>query len=350
MNLIKSFFLISLFSIALISEDPIDAMQPLKDFNGPVKAVFSRPGSIKATLPDGSQIFLDPSIQWNFDDGILAPMKPRSTVQTTAAAAIATQVVAQMPTPKIPAIQATPTTATYEILDIQETPKLKIGGQPPKIQCTDTTVEYDSEALRVLKSDVFSAELLKVAPRWNGRQYAWKGNIIKLPIDSKGFAFMLTLASKTDEQIFNFIDSLDDQTFRLISFYTQLLKERRISDLLKYKILKNTKLRQLAELADSNIKAFIAGKYGMDWNNTLQRQETLFNKYIDSNKNENYRYVSSENVKIDSIHALLVLIDFYQETLKKPLPLDTDHLKNLFYSQPSDIQQKLLNTNLITLA
>jgi hypothetical protein len=365
MNLIKSISaIVLLISIAGI----MSAMQPVQEFNGPIKALFSSPTSIIATLPDDRQISLDPSIQWDVTNGILTRVKPLPTVQTTATAVIATQVIAQTPKPKTPAkasslgaeilelfdglgIPETPTTPASKVPSNQKTPTPKVGDQPPKIQCTDTTIEYDSKAFSMLQSYVFTNELLKVEPHWNGSQYAWRDNaIIKLPIDSKGLAFMLSLASKTDAQIFNFIDSLDDQTFRLVSFYTQLLKEERIANLLKYKMLKNPKLQQLAELTDDRIKGFIAGKYGRDWNNALQRQETLFNKYIDSNRNENYQYDSSKDVKIDSVYALLVLIDFYQETLKKPLSLDTGHLKNLFYAQSADTQQILLNKNLVILS
>lgn len=91
-----------LFTITLLISlaGTMGAMQPVKEFNGPVKSVFSSRSSIVATLPDGSQISLDPSIQWNVVDGVLSRM---STV-----AAVADRITSPVAAPKAPAIQPAP--------------------------------------------------------------------------------------------------------------------------------------------------------------------------------------------------------------------------------------------------
>ncbi len=218
---------------------------------------------------------------------------------------------------------------------------LPLCAKPIKVQCTDRIIEYeDQELLNVLKSNAVMIEFGKRSPE----------EALKLPIDSKGFAFMMVLAAKTDARLFTFIDALDEQTFRLVSFYAQLLQEKRISNLLKYKMIKNPQLQKLAEMPDEVMKEFIAHKY-LNWNG---RYDTLANKYL--NKELNNSGISSnyfglyDSSTADSRRAFFVLIDFYQETLKKPLPLNTAHLKDIFNAQPTDIQQTLLNKNLITLS
>jgi hypothetical protein len=99
-----------LFTIALLVSmtGTMGAMQLVKEYNGPIKAIFSSPGSIIATLPNGTQISLDPSVQWDVTNSILSRLQPRPTAQAIAAAAIATQTVVQTPTPKAQAIQPAP--------------------------------------------------------------------------------------------------------------------------------------------------------------------------------------------------------------------------------------------------
>ena len=205
---------------------------------------------------------------------------------------------------------------------------IPLAAKPIKIQCSDTLLSYDDQTLKILKSNTIESEISK-NQYWNGNQYILNDNVtIKLPIDSKGFTFMMFLAAKTNEQIFNFIDSLDEQTFRLVSFYTQILKETRISDLLKYKMIKNPMLQQLAEMPDNVIQDFVFRKSYLQYNYKTEHQDTLFDKYL--NKRVDNDCINYNKCVADAAYAFLVLIDFYQETLKKPLPLNTDHLKNLF--------------------
>lgn len=218
--------------------------------------------------------------------------------------------------------------------------------KPVKIQLSDKTIQYDDQALEPLKSRVVDEEKMR-NQYWTGTSYEFNENaIIKLPIDSAGFAFMSALVTKTDAQIFSFIDSLDEQAFRLISFYTQLLKMREISDLLKYKMIKEPKLVKLAEVGEGVIENFINSKFSLRWNEQSQRTETLVSKYFNDNSN----YYRTDFARIDGQYALLALIDFYQEQLKKSLPINTDNLKNIFNTQPYNVQQILINKNLVILS
>lgn len=222
--------------------------------------------------------------------------------------------------------------------------------QPIKIKCTDKKIEYDDQALKKLTSEKIEARIIQNSV-WNGSGFVLRNNaIIKLPIDSKGLEFMVALASKDDAQAFAFIDSLDEQTFRLVSFYTQVLKEHRISDLLKYKMIKNPKLQQLAEMPNRIMKNFVGNRY-QSWNQNQQRSDTLAEKYLGKEiDNRNFQNYIHNNATTDSIFPALILIDFYQETMKKPLPLNTDHLNEIFNAQPYDIQQAWLNKNLVTVS
>jgi hypothetical protein len=104
------------FSLALLaSVGSISAM--VKDFNGPVTALFSSKTAVIATLPNGNKISLDPSIKWNLDNGILSPLanKLAAPVQAVQARAPQAPVAPTAPAPKAPAVQAVPKAAAATV-------------------------------------------------------------------------------------------------------------------------------------------------------------------------------------------------------------------------------------------
>lgn len=222
--------------------------------------------------------------------------------------------------------------------------------KPIKIQCTDTVIEYDSEALRqIFKDSQAISDGINANSRWNGSDYILQDNAtIHLDIDSTGFAFMVFLEAKTDAQIFTLIDLLDEQTFKLLCLYTQMLKEKRISNLLKYKMIKNPTLQKLAEMPDDVMQNFVSSNLHCHWDYNQKKYVILSEKYLGTPLPLPIDCYPAFTT--DSIYAFLVLINFYQETLNKPLPLNTEHLKNLFNVQPYEIQQTLLNKKLVILA
>lgn len=105
-------------SIALLlSAGPMSAM--LKDFNGPVKSVFSSKTSVIATLPNGSKISLDPSVQWNLVNGVLSPLANKPAAQVQAAPKVPAAPAVPAPkapvAPAAPAVQAVPKAAAVTV-------------------------------------------------------------------------------------------------------------------------------------------------------------------------------------------------------------------------------------------
>lgn len=214
--------------------------------------------------------------------------------------------------------------------------------KPVKIQCSDKTIEYDEQILQVLGSDVIKYQIAQ-NKYWNGSSFELKNNAtISLSIDSKGLALIVAIAQKDYIEAFSFIDSLDEQAFQLLCLYANALKPINIGGFLKYKMLKNPKLQKVAKASEDLITNFIAAQSRAGYNNITYSYETYASKYLNANYPYNYHECTT-----DSIHALIALVHFYQETMKKPLPINTDHLKKIFNAQPHDIQQILVNKNLV---
>lgn len=216
---------------------------------------------------------------------------------------------------------------------------MQICARQISIQFTDKTVEYDSKVLKKCFSDSSGS-----GPRYP--------DTIKMSIDSKEFAFLLKLTQKDDSEIFSFFDSLDAQSLKVIYFFAQMIYADKIIELLTFKMLENPDLQKLIKVPNETIYEFILGRFFTEWTTVFNIPGNLahrhLNRFVDTKqyKNEFFKTQRISSLQ-DSICALLVLIDFYQETLKKPLPINTDHLKKVFNAQPYDIQQILINKNLV---
>jgi hypothetical protein len=221
--------------------------------------------------------------------------------------------------------------------------------EPIALEFSDKTVNYDSEDLKVLKIPIIE-QLLIDYPVWNGYVVPNKEKKAQLPlIDAKTFAFMVKLAKKDDAALFNFIDSLDQQAFRLICFYTQVIEENRIAEFLKYKMLKDPELQKIAETRKDIIEAFIRYKSWIRPNDGSGMLENISIKYL-GKEISNYSYNDGYNQANYQIFGLLALVHLYHETLKKPLPINTDHLIKMFNAQTHEIKQTLLTKNLVTVS
>lgn len=222
---------------------------------------------------------------------------------------------------------------------------LQFFAEPVNIELKDKTVQYDSEELKVLKNSEIEWEI-KRNSIWNGKEYVpnpAKSTTIKFPyIDSKAFGFIMQVAKKDAAAIFKFIDSLDDQAFKLLSYYAQMTKSQKLSEALKLKMLKEPRFKAIAQVKEDFIRNFMYTKVWI--NDENGRGEHITTKYLNKEFFNDPRFD-----KNDGILHLLVLIHFYQEHMKQPLSLTTDHLKKVFNEQPDNIKQTLVNKNLVTL-
>ena len=230
--------------------------------------------------------------------------------------------------------------------------------EPVVIECSDKNVEYQTEDLKAFNSNVLNSVISYVCiddKCATTKVVVDRNKKIILPhLDAKTFAFMLDLAKKDDGVAFSIIDSLDEESFRQLCFNVLALKEWRLADLVRLKMIKEPKLLQVTGLSDDSIFEFIfhtssiRNNADYDIIKVLLDGCTIQEAYTEDDYKQEYAH--KRFFDINSLRALLVLVDFYREHMERPLSIDTDHLKKLYSAQTQEIQQTLRNKNLITLA
>lgn len=212
--------------------------------------------------------------------------------------------------------------------------------------CSDTTVSYDIEALKKLEKWLIKS-LVAGNVGWDdveGRNIEPHDGVrLKVPyITSQGLALMIKLSEKSDEQAFAFINSLNDQAFKLLCIYANGMEERRIAELLGYKILLNPALATIAEVDQIRIDSFADNKA---WK---LLDELMPYDYYNHQESQNKRKFLFD-MTIEGKY-FVALVHFYKEKLKKPLIVNTDRLKQLYQAIPDELKKMLIDKNLIALS
>ncbi len=112
-------------------------------------------------------------------------------------------------------------------------------------------------------------------------------------------------------------------------------------------MFKDPEFQKITETKKDIIKAFIGYKSWIARNDGSGMLENISIKYLGK---EISMYNDGQNQGNYQIFGILVLVHLYQETLKKPLPINTDHLRKVFNAQTHEIQQTLLTKNLVTVS
>ena len=164
-------------------------------------------------------------------------------------------------------------------------------------------------------------------------------------IDTRSLALFIKLSKLDDSKIFTFIDSLKPDEFKVFDYYAKYLCVYHEFDaLFKIKYLKEYGLQD----ANKDMRDFVDKRYfifkivNIPESNISRWQNTnLFEHYCGSD------FASFTNSITNDGRAFFALIDFYQETMKKALPITTDHLKDVFNSLDPLIQDQLLKKQLV---
>jgi hypothetical protein len=208
--------------------------------------------------------------------------------------------------------------------------------QPITVECSDGQIQIEladlraSKCLRITQDESISYNFLSKC---------------SLPdIDSRSLKLFLKLSKLGDDKIFAFIDSLTPEEFRLIDYNAKYLRYyHEIDALFKYKFLKEYSLAgsrlEMIEFVD---RKFFQFTFMRDIQRDICKWQrtNLFEKYCPG-------FRLSENEFCHDYRAFFVLIDFYQQVMKKPLVLTTQHLKNIFYNFDSVLQNELLKKQLV---
>ena len=203
------------------------------------------------------------------------------------------------------------------------------------VECSDGQAQFEladlraSKCLRIIQSEFMN-------PNSQVKNLFLKG------IDTKSLGLFIKLSKLNDAKVFAFIDSLDPDAFRLIDYYAKYLRlYHELDSLFKYKYLKEYSLqdanRQIIDFVDSKYFAvkFVDGKW---------QQINLFGAYFGP---QFASFTFPQNSITNDYRAFFALIDFYQTVMKKPLKITTDHLKFIFNSLDSAIQNQLIKKQLV---
>lgn len=119
--------------------------------------------------------------------------------------------------------------------------------------------------------------------------------------------------------------------------------------LFKYKFLKEYSV----DIADNQMREFVNTRFrpfkfvdDKDQGTPRWRYTTLYDEYLGPQFSQ-FQYALPEGWLSEDARAFFVLIDFYQEDMKKPLKLTTQHLKDVFYSFDPAVQNELLAQRLV---
>lgn len=203
------------------------------------------------------------------------------------------------------------------------------------VECSDGKAQFERADLRASKClRIIQSEAISNPPNFY---------VLQLPeIDCRSVKLFIKLSKLNDDKIFAFIDSLTPDEFRVFNYGAKYLRcYHEFDALFKYKFLKEYGLvgarKELFDFVDAKFFQF-------KFINSRWQKITLFDLYCSQFSGQNPENSCSEDGR-----AFFVLIDFYQQVIKKPLSLSTQHLKNVFYAQPAYVQQTLLNKKLVTL-
>lgn len=170
---------------------------------------------------------------------------------------------------------------------------------------------------------------------------------LSLPgINAQTLTLFIAISKLADNKIFEFIDCLSPDEFRLFDFYAKYLYfYHELHALFKYKFLKEYSVKnaalEIGEFVDSKFNE-LRFVYDPKLSASRWKLINLFELYGD-------QFLILQNHNDQDYGAFFVLVDFYQRTMKKPLKLTTQHLKNVFYSFDAVIQNELLNKKLVIL-
>lgn len=202
------------------------------------------------------------------------------------------------------------------------------------VECSDGQFQFEC-------GDLQASKCLRITELLNNT-YAFS-----LPgIDSRSLKLFIKLSKLKDDKIFAFIDSLKPNEFRLIDYNAKYLRcYHELDALFKYKYLKEYSLagasKDMFDFIDRNFFQF---KFIQDARGISQwKYISLFDIYCSQLNG----FTIPENSCSHDYRAFFVLIDFYQQIMKKPLPLSTQYLKNIFYSFDLAIQKELLKKQLV---
>ena len=220
------------------------------------------------------------------------------------------------------------------------------------VECSDGQAQFEAADLKTSKclritQDTTITRVLNYVP---GNSALINDASLKLnQIDSRSLKLFIALSKLEDAKIFAFIDALSPDEFRLFDYHAKYLRVYHELDVLfKYKFLKEYSLNGASkEIGNFVYAKFFPFKFVTDaQKGTAQWQySNLFNKYFP----ELNMFQFSQSLIADDYRAFFVLIDFYQQTMQKPLKLSTSNLQNVFNSFDLVIQNGLLNKQLVVL-
>lgn len=203
------------------------------------------------------------------------------------------------------------------------------GAELVMVECSDGQAQF-------LLSDLLKSKCLRIT-----KPFSLPG------IDAKSLGLFIKLSKLNDAKIFAFIDSLSPDEFRVFDYYAKYLRVyHELDALFKYKCLKEYGIQNGdTALADFVTAKFAGIEFVEDENSgigTWQHRD-LFAKYL----TELLVYSIITNPRVNEARAFFVLLDFYQQTIKKPMPINADYLKKVFASFDADIQNHLIQKNLV---
>jgi hypothetical protein len=200
------------------------------------------------------------------------------------------------------------------------------------VECSDGKAQFEL-------TDLLESKCLRITQA--------ESNISLNGIDSRSLKLFIKLSKLNDDKIFAFIDSLNPDEFGVIDHYAKYLRcYHEFDALFKYKFLKEYSLvGSRKEMFDFVDNKFFQFKFIYDAQDGISqwKQTTLFDIYC----SKILGFSNQEILAVPDYRAFFVLIDFYQQVMKKPLKLSTQHLKNIFCSFDPSIQRELLKKQLV---
>ena len=166
-------------------------------------------------------------------------------------------------------------------------------------------------------------------------------------IDSKTFRLLARLTLLDQAQLFSFLDSLNNDAFKLIFFWNrQVVASDNLGLILKIVFLKNKAFHKLVDEKEMSLIIYNLSPLLVRCDPEMVKYYT--NKEFYNKISDEYFATGFDTDYVKDTQHILALVLFYDKTLQKPLPITTDYLKKLFGTLPKDLQTHLIETNLVS--